>query len=169
MRHFQAYFLLAVLLLSWAERFFYVEETAWVEVRFEMSALEQRIAAQLSAEMGIEGIVQVLPAHMELPLRGLFYHDQAYRIELDHQTYFYTLLDESRSVFIEQVSRSVPLSSEEQEQEMLLIKKLSSEHMSASQAGGPCIPAGRSALPALAEGKAGRLFLAVAVPPPRLG
>ncbi|TAE52447.1 MAG: hypothetical protein EAZ89_08435 [Bacteroidetes bacterium] len=131
MQKLKAYMLLLVLLVSWAERFLLLEETYYVEVKPAMSPLEQTIAGHLGEEYGVKGIVKVTPMPY-MPLRGIAYRDQAFSISLGGQLYYYTLIDEAQSVSYKQITKSKPVSSEEQERDALVIKKITSEHYASS-------------------------------------
>ncbi|MDX1907322.1 MAG: hypothetical protein SF053_09835 [Bacteroidia bacterium] len=128
MRKTKAYILLAILLISWTERFIILEETEYVEIRHQMNILEQRIAAEVAQSIGVHTLVQLMPTP-EFPVRGMVYGDQGFSIELDGQVYYYSLLDEAHSTSLQAITRAKPVTSEEQEREMILIKKLTSEHV----------------------------------------
>ncbi|MDX2286205.1 MAG: hypothetical protein NW241_18700 [Bacteroidia bacterium] len=165
MRSVKAYMLLATLLLSWAERFVFLEVTEYVEVRHVMNPLEQRIADELLRTYGIRSAVQLAGAP-EMPVRGAVYGDQAFSIEIGGQTHYYMLVDEARSTTYQQITRSEPVSSEEQEREMVLLKKLTSEHFASAQEPLPAASEAPLEFAGFYADRPVRLVLPVPVPPP---
>lgn len=123
MRIFYAWLLLVVTLSNWIGGFLYFEVSYYLEVRHEMTALEQSIAAVVQAESGIKSAVKMLSQQPRL--KGDVYGDFAFSEEIKGETVFYTLLDSS--IQYEKITDSKELPTSSDSNRTLLLKSLLQE------------------------------------------
>lgn len=92
MRIAYAWLLLVVTLSNWVGGFLYFEINQYIEVRYEMNAIEQEIAAAVEVQLGAESIVKTLD--QEPRLKGDVYGDVAFATEIADETVYYTLVND---------------------------------------------------------------------------
>jgi hypothetical protein len=103
MRVVYAWFLLLVSVSNWIGGHLCFGVSYYVEIQHEMDAAERAIAEELKSEVGIDGFVKILDEE-DLSPRGKFYDAFSFSKELNGETVFYTVADESKAVTYEKVN-----------------------------------------------------------------
>ncbi|MDX1941368.1 MAG: hypothetical protein SFU99_12500 [Saprospiraceae bacterium] len=103
MRMIKAWLLLVVLLSNWVGGLLCFEMNYYIEIRRDMNALEQAIAAGVTEKTGIESTVKIEEAAVP---RGHIYSDFfLFSEEMDNgETVYYTIENDAKSTDIQQVT-----------------------------------------------------------------
>ncbi|HMN90344.1 MAG TPA: hypothetical protein PKD70_05790 [Saprospiraceae bacterium] len=123
MRIIGAWLLLSITLFHWIGGLLCFEMIYHIEMRHNMNALEQTIADAVQACIDAETTVKVLDAGTVLPKGYVYGNYFAFSEEVEGQTVFYTLLEQTDAITYEKVSVPPSASLTDREQ-ALLIKSL---------------------------------------------
>lgn len=124
MRIAYAWLLLVLVLSNGIGGFLCFEIRQLVEIQHEMNAAEQTIAQQFQKETGSESVVKMLDEKQVIP-KGNVYGDFAFATEVNGETVYYTLLDDSTDV--QAVTQTTKMPTSSNDDRALLLKSLFAE------------------------------------------
>jgi|GEM_PF-2035481 len=113
-----AWLLLVGTLSNWVGGFLCFEISRYIEVRHEMNAIEQDIAAAVEQQIGTKSAVKMLDDQPRL--KGDVYGDAAFATEIAGESVHYTLIDEAQAVDYKEVTQAANTSSSDENHSTLL-------------------------------------------------
>ncbi len=123
MKKFYAWLLLTVSTCQWIGGHVYFEVSYFIEIEHRMDEAEQAIATTVMEETGVEAVVKILQEEQLTP-RGYIYSDFfAFSQEINDETVYYALSQDSSDVTYEQVTRQQQ-SQQEQNEKAAQLKSL---------------------------------------------
>ncbi len=123
MKKFYAWLLLTVSTCQWIGGHVYFEVSYLIEIEHRMDEAEQAIATTVMEETGVEAVVKILQEENLTP-RGYIYSDFfAFSKEINDETVYYALSQDSSDVSYEQVTRQQQ-SQQEQNEKAAQLKSL---------------------------------------------